>query len=154
MIYYTIYTSTPTVDPTKKTVDDITHESIRWNKAHGITGILLCLEDRYIQFLEGEEKDVVEVFDMIKRDQRHSEVSQRIKGYAEERIFSNWSMGSWMLSNEDLNQLAAVKDLQEHLLSPEKLSLPSGRFVAMMKSILDTWLIHEPERAKRLKEKG
>lgn len=152
MIYYTIYTSTPTDDISKEVVDTITNESIRWNKNHGITGILLCMEDRYFQFLEGEEQDVVEVFDMIKGDKRHKEVTQRIKGFADERVFSDWSMGSWMLSNDDINNLTAIKDLSEYLNDPNKFNLQS-KFVSMMKNILETWLAHEPERAKRLKQR-
>ena len=108
MIYYIIYTSTPTGELSQKVVDDITEESIKWNTAHGITGMLLCLEGRYFQLLEGEEEEVVKVFNMIKEDSRHQDITPRVKCFAHDRIFSEWSMGSWMLSNEDLNQLSAL----------------------------------------------
>ncbi|MEM6644502.1 MAG: BLUF domain-containing protein, partial [Bacteroidota bacterium] len=90
MIYYTIYTSIPTGDSSKEVIDQITDESIAWNSKHGITGILLCLEKRYFQFLEGEEKDVTEVFEMIRKDPRHTDISIRIKGFAKDRVFSEW----------------------------------------------------------------
>ena len=154
MIFYTIYTSTPTGETSKEVVENITEESIRWNSKHGITGILLCLEDRFFQFLEGNEEDVVEVFEMIKGDRRHKDVVQKIKGYAKERVFSEWSMGSWMLSNEDLSNLQAVNDLTSYLDDPVNANLPSKRFVETMRSILEIWLAHEPERSKRLQQKG
>jgi len=111
-------------------------------------------QDRYFQFLEGEENDVVEVFEMIKGDSRHKEVAQKIKGYANERVFSEWSMGSWMLSNDELSKLQAVKDLSTYMEDPVNTNLQSKRFVEMMNNILQTWIAHEPERAERLKQRG
>lgn len=151
MRYYTIYTSKPTAEISKKVVDEITAESIKWNKDHGITGILLCMENRFFQFLEGNEKDVTEVFEMIRKDPRHTDVIVRVKGYSNERVFSEWSMGSWMLSNEELNSLSALKDLQVYLNDPVNTNLQSKNLVSMMHDIMKTWIEHEPERAKRLK---
>jgi len=105
MNYYIIYTSTPVGTASQEAVDQITEESITWNSAKGITGMLLCPEDQYLQFLEGSEEDVVEIFEKIQNDPRHENVNVRIRGYSDERVFSSWSMGSWMLSNEDLNKL-------------------------------------------------
>ena len=151
MFYYIIYTSTPTAPVDKETVESITSESIKWNSKHGITGMLLCLEDKYFQFLEGEEKDILEVFDMIKGDSRHTNVAPRIKGFSEKRVFSEWNMGSWMLSNDQLEELTALKDLKEYINDPINSALQSKKYIAMMHNLLSTWLDHEPERAKRLK---
>ena len=63
-------------------------------------------------------------------------------------------MGSWMLSNDELTKLKAVKDLSEYMEDPVNTNLQSKRFVEMMNNILETWIAHEPERAKRLKEQG
>ena len=154
MIYYTIYTSTPTEEVTKKMLDDITQESIHWNKDHGITGILISMDGRFHQFLEGDEKDVIEVFEMIKKDPRHQNVTPRVKGYANERVFSNWSMGSWMLSNEELENLSVLRDLKKYLENPVNDTLQSKKYLVMMDNILKTWIAHEPERAERLKKKN
>jgi len=151
MIYYTIYTSIPEGEVTEQVVNEITEESISWNNSHGITGMLLCLENRYFQFLEGDENDVTEVFDMIKSDPRHHDVTIRIKGFSNDRVFSDWSMGSWMLSNEELHTLPVFNDLRNYLEDPVNNVLPSKRFVSMMDNILQTWIAHEPERAKRLR---
>jgi len=151
MIYYTIYTSTPTTIPTREVIDQITEESIQWNSKHGITGILLCLEDRYFQFLEGQEETVNEVFGMIKGDPRHTDISVRIRGFENERVFKEWSMGSWMLNNEELNRLSALEDLNAYIKDPSNTAFSPKKFVTMMQNILDTWIAHEPERSKRLK---
>ena len=150
MIFYKIYTSTPTNSSRKEVIDQITEESIKWNSKHGITGMLLCLEDRYFQFLEGKEEDVDEVFNKIKADSRHTEVYVRIKGYENERIFKEWSMGSWMLNNEELNSLSALQDLKVYMEDTSNQAMSPKKFVTMMQNILDTWIAHEPERSKRL----
>ncbi len=152
MIFYTIYTSTPTGEVTKEVVDQITDESIKWNSVHGITGMLLCLENKYFQFLEGAEEDVREVFEMIRKDSRHHDITPRIKGFSNERVFSGWSMGSWMLSNKELEQLSAIGDLEAYLKDPVNGSLQSKQLISMMNNILQTWLAHEPERSNKLKK--
>ena len=152
MNYYIIYTSTPVGTVSQGAVDQITEESIAWNSANGITGMLLCLEDQYLQFLEGSEEDVIEIFEKIQNDPRHENVNVRIRGYSDERVFSSWSMGSWMLSNEDLNKLSALDDLKDYLNDPLNTNLQSKRYFSMMDNLLRTWLAHEPERAKRLKD--
>jgi len=151
MIFYKIYTSIPTVTPTRDIIDKITEESIVWNSAHGITGILLCLEDRYFQFLEGEEEQVLNIFNKIKTDPRHKELYVRIKGFEKERIFREWSMGSWMLNNEELNSLSALGDLNAYMKDSGSTVYSPKKFVSMMQNILDTWIAHEPERSKRLR---
>lgn len=151
MIFYKIYTSTPTSKPTPEIINQITEESIKWNSMHGITGMLLCLEDRYFQFLEGKEEEVDSIFNKIKMDSRHTEVYVRIKGFENDRIFSEWSMGSWTLKNEELKNLTALDDLRSYMEDPSNKALSPKKFVSMMQNILDTWIAHEPERSKRLK---
>ncbi|WP_425389551.1 BLUF domain-containing protein [Ekhidna sp.] len=151
MIFYIIYTSTPTGKVTSDKLNDITQESIKWNSAHDITGMLLNVEDKYFQFLEGEEPEVRKLFDMIKGDPRHENVTLRIQGYSNDRVFSEWSMGSWMLSNKDLLELSALEDLKSFLEDPVNNNLQSKKFIGMMNNLLQTWMAHEPERAKKLK---
>jgi len=151
MLYYTIYTSTPTTQPSREVIEQITEESIRWNSQKGVTGILLCLEDRYFQFLEGEEPVVNELFNMIKGDRRHTNITVRIRGFENERVFKEWSMASWMLNNDELTQLTALEDLNTYMKDPSNTAFSPKKFVSMMQNILDTWIAHEPERSKRLK---
>ncbi|MEM9896259.1 MAG: BLUF domain-containing protein [Bacteroidota bacterium] len=154
MVFYTIYTSTPTGETSQSIVEQITQESIKWNVKHNITGMLICMEGRYLQFLEGDEDKVVEIFEKIKNDPRHKDVSPKIKGYSTDRVFSEWSMGSWMLKNEEIEELKALEELRNYLNSPINKPLQSKKYFVMMDNILKTWLVHEPERAERLKNRA
>ncbi|NQZ75718.1 MAG: BLUF domain-containing protein [Ekhidna sp.] len=151
MIYYTIYTSTPVEKITESVLDNITEVSMKWNKEHQITGMLLALEDRFIQFLEGDDEEVKSIFEKIKEDKRHNNVIRKIQGYSNDRVFQEWSMGSWMLSNQALQELSAMDDLKGFLQDPVNASLQSARMVTMMNNLLKTWIAHEPERTKKLK---
>ncbi|MGI2260346.1 BLUF domain-containing protein [Shewanella sp. GXUN23E] len=63
------------------------------NASLGISGVLLYQSGSFVQLLEGEEPAVRELFNKIKRDPRHSRVTQLYAGYLLERHFADWSMG-------------------------------------------------------------
>lgn len=151
MIFYAIYTSTPSDAPTPESLNAIAKQSMDWNTPRGITGMLLGLEDKYIQFLEGDEEEVRFLLDKIKKDPRHQHVELRVQGFAE-RVFKDWSMGSWMLSNKQLSELTALQDLKTFIEDPVNNELQSKRYIFMMDNLLKTWVAHEPERAKKLKK--
>ena len=50
----------------------IVRTSVQNNSARGITGMLLCYDRDIIQVLEGERKEIDQVFEKIQRDGRHS----------------------------------------------------------------------------------
>jgi hypothetical protein len=63
------------------------------NRKLGITGMLLYQKETIMQMLEGEKKDVLDLYDTIKKDQRHTGVHTVLEGDIEKRNFENWSMG-------------------------------------------------------------
>jgi hypothetical protein len=64
----------------------------RNNKRSGVTGALLLTGDWFVQVLEGEERAVRAVYDRIRTDPRHDEVTLLESGDAGERVFGRWSM--------------------------------------------------------------
>lgn len=152
MIYYTIYTSTPRDEMTEEILDSITEVSMQHNIEKGITGMLLGIENKYLQYLEGDEAEVSALFRRIKQDPRHQDVTQWISGMTDKRIFTYWSMGSWMLPNEDLENLEALGDLNRFLKDPYHDDFQSRKFLVMMENLLKIWIAHEAERVKKLSE--
>ncbi|RBP28314.1 FAD-dependent sensor of blue light [Marinobacter pelagius] len=57
-----------------------------------LVGGLYYGNDRFFQYLEGEEEEVRKTFDRIKRDDRHRNIITLIEEPIEARTFSNWSM--------------------------------------------------------------
>ncbi|WP_421763708.1 BLUF domain-containing protein [Ekhidna sp.] len=152
MVFYLIYTSKPRVPMTPEVVEDITKASIRNNLRDDITGMLLAIEGHYLQFLEGNEKKVLALLEIIKSDVRHKDLIVWVMGFQEKRIFTEWSMGSWMLSNDELTKLSALDDISGFIKNPQNADMQSIKFLSMMNSLLKTWIAHEPERSKKLRE--
>lgn len=92
---------------------DILSKSRQHNKKHHITGMLLYLNEKFIQVLEGKYDAVKEVYAKIKEDPRHHKVSVVLEGNTEHRIFKNWSMGFKMLDDYQFEQLTGYRDLED-----------------------------------------
>lgn len=68
MVFFLIYTSSPRGQMTPQVLEEITQSSQKNNAKKGITGMLLGIENKYLQYLEGEEKDVLQLMEKIKTD--------------------------------------------------------------------------------------
>jgi hypothetical protein len=84
------------------------------NERDRITGALICREDLYLQLLEGGETEVVQAFERIVRDSRHTQVTRRWFADADARLFSDWAMRhdparSWMWTAQDVRDGAIDK---------------------------------------------
>lgn len=80
--------------PTFKQVDvkemlDTAREN---NFRDNITGCLLYYEGEFIQYLEGNQIKVLNLFDKIKKDKRHQDISILAFGVTDSREFKDWEM--------------------------------------------------------------
>lgn len=75
------------------------------NRERNITGVLLYSDQTFVQVLEGDERIVDRVFEIIKKDRRHHNVNiiERIPITARE--FPDWSMGFEELDEQTLHRL-------------------------------------------------
>lgn len=62
------------------------------NGHRDITGALLYRNGIFVQMLEGPKESVEDLRGRIYRDPRHSGILTLIRGYANERIFAEWTM--------------------------------------------------------------
>lgn len=142
-MYYLIYTSLPRAEMSKEVLAEISETSAKNNKEKNITGMLLGIESRYLQYLEGDKNEVLKLFKRIKMDGRHHGIMKWDEGELASRIFGDWSMASWMLSSEELKDLPAIREMNDFLDNPEDKAATSGKFIEMMKNLLDTWIANE-----------
>lgn len=63
-----------------------------YNAEHGITGCLLYHNSHFLQLLEGEEKEVLNLFQKISMDGRHHDIILIESEFSKQRVFNNWSM--------------------------------------------------------------
>jgi len=62
------------------------------NSRHGVTGMLLYEDGRYLQTLEGPPEGLDEIWSSIKRDERHDDIEVLSQHLVQSRIFSDWDL--------------------------------------------------------------
>jgi len=109
-MYQLIYTSSST----KKFTDDELKELLRKardkNSALQLTGMLLYIDGNFIQVLEGEEKNVMELFKIISADPRHAGTVKLMGKTVTERSFPDWTMGFKSLTMDEASTVAGYKN--------------------------------------------
>jgi hypothetical protein len=111
-------------------LDDILTASRRNNAQLGITGLLLFIDDGFLQVLEGEESAVREVYARVASDPRHGNATVMLDREIPARAFPEWSMGferPCMDDPETAGMFGVAREAINGRLSPA-----TGRIVAMM----------------------
>ena len=75
------------------------------NQRLGITGLLLFSKGAFIQLLEGDERAVMGLYEVLERDPRHAGVTLMMQGAIDARAMSGWSMGFARPSEAELEEL-------------------------------------------------
>ncbi len=111
-MFHLVYTSYAVEPFSGAALIDLLNQSRAYNKIHGITGMLIYSNGRFIQALEGEMTDVERVYSSIYKDPRHKRVIRVIEGESKERIFKDWSMGFKNLTEDDFNSMEGFQDIE------------------------------------------
>ncbi|MEX8548313.1 MAG: BLUF domain-containing protein [Mucilaginibacter sp.] len=91
-MYFLVYTSTAASKFSDEQIEELMVKSIEKNKALSITGLLLFFDGKFMQLLEGEEKETRELYNTICKDERHKDVLKIKEGYIENRFCKDWKM--------------------------------------------------------------
>jgi len=111
-------------------------ESRARNRAHGITGVLILSDGVFLQILEGEKPEVLQLYENIQRDPRHHGAKVYREDDIEERAFASWNMAYLTPSAEEVSKWAELEGattIASVLLSVER---EPDRLPAMVLNIL------------------
>jgi hypothetical protein len=100
LFYYSRQTPDSRID-LDNVVRELVNVSIRNNKDDGVTGILVALQDVFIQALEGPVDSVRNTYARISRDRRHWDLKIIAQGPVASRLFNDWNMCARTLSPSD-----------------------------------------------------
>ena len=92
MLKAIFYSSRKSDDLKVSDIEDLITHSIENNSKKDITGLLIEYKANFLQYLEGPENAVYELYNKIKVDTRHSNVVIVQDLEIEDRIFPNWNM--------------------------------------------------------------
>lgn len=125
-----IYASYATREMSNKNLVDLLEKSRQRNSRQNITGLLLYAEKKFLQVLEGDIKDVEEIYDAILNDDRNMSNVVYDKKTITEREFPNWTMGFRHLKKSDRDNIEGFSDfldsetdLKQYKLTHAKLLL-------------------------------
>lgn len=105
MLYELLYTSTSERDMDEYALLDLLIEARDKNVRLGITGLLVHQQQSFIQLLEGEKEQVLELYRSICADSRHTTATTVFEEEIEFRSFADWSMAYLLREDDPLEQL-------------------------------------------------
>lgn len=131
-MYHLVYTSHATRPFSEDELIALLRECRDFNRAHGITGMLLYIQGKFIQVLEGPQQEVTSLFDLIARDSRHQRVTVVLEGDSEHRHFKDWSMGFRRLTPHEARQLGGFEDI-DHFFARKRVTDKSNLLLVFLK---------------------
>ncbi len=97
---------------TRDEMDNMLFQIREKNKRLAITGLLLLIQGKFVQYIEGPEEEIDRVYEKIKIDPRHNELLLLDDGDINERQFKDWSMAFKRIDDKDVESLVGFKDLE------------------------------------------
>ena len=102
MLSHLAYISTREPNCTDQEIDKILAACKKNNPPIGITGILLYDNDQFLQYVEGDYKEINPLYDKIKKDDRHKDVIMVSMGVIADKIFPSWNMANKKINFSDI----------------------------------------------------
>ncbi|WP_018146679.1 BLUF domain-containing protein [Henriciella marina] len=120
-MYRLIYVSKAAESLREDDIENILHVSQSNNDERYLTGFLAQNNRAFMQALEGERREVLDIYDRIKSDDRHSGVLQIIGEPIEKRAFPDWTMNYHRVDDKDGSSTMVLRqdDAVDALLNPE-----------------------------------
>lgn len=109
-MHYLIYISYASRDLSTDDLKQILLKSEENNAVSGITGMLVFLQGKFIQLLEGAKEDIYSLLEVIRMDERHKKLTVLLEGEMETRNFPGWSMGFKTINPEEFENLSGYTD--------------------------------------------
>ncbi|MEM7215728.1 MAG: BLUF domain-containing protein [Pseudomonadota bacterium] len=116
-------------------VRDIVASAESKNPSLSVTGVLLFENKHFLQAIEGEETVLRELFETIRGDERHGEITVHVDQNVEERAFSNWSMESFNIENAEIFSSGTIDNL--YAIFNRSFPMNSRNLITFIKEIVD-----------------
>ena len=97
MLSHLVYISQRKPNCTEEEIDNILKACQANNSKIDTTGVLLYTDKQFVQYLEGEYKTILDLYDNIKKDDRHKNAILITSGPIKERLFPSLQMESKQL---------------------------------------------------------
>jgi hypothetical protein len=130
-IIYLSWATTPFSDEQLRT---LLQEARSHNMSIGVTGILVYGNGCFLQVLEGEEATICALYDHIKQDARHRDVTAYANKAITQRAFADWAMAFQAATPAQFVQLAGYLPPADVTLDASRLSLMDIHLIDLLRS--------------------
>lgn len=97
-----VYISSAIPDLKHSQIQNLVDTSCHNNDKFQITGLLLFVEGNFMQVLEGSREHVLQLYENIKIDSRHTNLITMLSETITERMFPDWSLAFRTLEPSEL----------------------------------------------------
>ncbi len=120
-LYHLSYISDKTSTSNNYDLRHILSQSLKNNKINSITGLLVDYEKHFIQYLEGDSIKIFKLFERIKSDKRHKNVTLINYAKIDKRRFPRWEMKEKIITSEFTGQVS-LEEIKSIITNPTSLS--------------------------------
>jgi len=117
MLSQLVYVSKRKQNCTEEEIDKILSSCKQNNPALNITGVLLYSNDKFIQLVEGQSQSIMDLYDVIKKDERHESCVMIAYNPIEEKTFPSWHMGSKKIEESNINFETTISKEDEKIFN-------------------------------------
>ena len=105
-----IYASVETQGFTPADLTELLQKARAENERLHLTGMLLYSDGNFFQVLEGEPDTVDALYEKLRLDKRHGQLTLIVREPIAKRYFTDWSMGFSSVTPEELGQIDGLND--------------------------------------------
>ncbi|APW64898.1 hypothetical protein LPB137_03085 [Poseidonibacter parvus] len=131
-MYRIMYMSTATRNILDDELEEILEKARINNHEKELTGLLIVKGRTFLQCLEGEKHNVLEVYNKILKDDRHENIIDLVDENDATRLFPNWDMGYKNLKS--LNDIKSEK-IRE-ILSVDQLDIKKDEIAEIIEDFV------------------
>jgi hypothetical protein len=96
-VFSLVYLSVAVIPFSEQDLSTLLAKSRAANSKLEVTGMLLFKDQNFLQVLEGEEENVLHLYQKIAKDARHTNPTVLFRDRSNQREFPDWSMGFYDL---------------------------------------------------------
>lgn len=134
-MHHLIYLSQATIPFEETQLEHLLGQARQFNAAHGLTGMLLYGNGRFLQVLEGDEATVHSLYARIRQDPRHRNVTTYADKPIATRAFSDWRMAYHALPPEQFLEFARHVAPQELQAARPPLSEADAQLLQLLRTV-------------------
>nr|WP_321222386.1 BLUF domain-containing protein [uncultured Psychroserpens sp.] len=136
MSYSIIYQSKAQDNLKITEIDNMLLKAKRFNKEHNITGCIVYHDDRFIQIIEGEKPEIINLYAKIKDDKRHFDVMTLSETATNQTLWDDWSMAFYKFTGDALRDQNNRMLLEVYFESANQQQQSSKVFKTLKQSVL------------------